>query len=167
VFMPKPRNRGIGVSKPHPLHLKKLAEIEECRQWGSDQVGELSDRDLLMAGVGLYAGDGGKLDGLVTFSNSNPALVGLMCRWLRRFFDIDETRLRLALYLHEGLDLVAASKHWHGVTAIPIEQFHKPYRAVPDVGIRHTKHEFGCAHVRYACSRTQRKILGLLEGLVS
>jgi len=43
----------------------------------------------------------------------------------------------------------------------------KPYRAVPDGGIRHTKHEFGCATVVYGCSRTHRKIMGLISALLS
>ena len=59
AFTPKPRNRGIGVTKPHPMHLAKLAEIEQCRRWAADFLGEMSDRDLFMAGLGLYAGDGG------------------------------------------------------------------------------------------------------------
>jgi hypothetical protein len=83
------------------------------------------------------------------------------------FFLVDESRLPVGLYLHDGLDIEAATLHWEEVTGIPIGQFHKHYRAVPDVSIRHDKREFGCAHVRYACSRTHRKILGLLEALVS
>jgi transcriptional regulator with XRE-family HTH domain len=31
--------------------------------------------------------------------------------WLRRYFDIDEDRMRARLYLHEGLDLEAAITH--------------------------------------------------------
>jgi len=33
----------------------------------------------------------------------------LFCTWLRRFFDVDESRLRVHLYLHQGLDLDGAS----------------------------------------------------------
>ncbi len=166
-FTPKPRNRGNGVTKPHPLHIKKLVEIEECNKWASEAVGSMSDRDLFMAGIGLYAGDGSKTGNVVQFANSNPALVALFCTWLRRFFDVDETRLRVSLYLHAGLDLDAAVEHWEGVTKIPRAQFSKAYRPVPDASIRHTKHEFGCAHVRYSHAKSLRKILGLLEALVS
>lgn len=166
-FTPKPRSRGNSVTRPHPLHLRKLDEIEECRQWAITTVGDLSDRDLLMAGIGLYAGDGAKAGTAVKFANNDPDLVGVFCRWLRLFFEIDETRLRVQLYLHDGLDLGSAIDHWSDITAIPRRQFTKPYRATPDATIRHSKHEFGCAHVRYSCVRTHRKILGLLDALVS
>lgn len=166
-FTPKPRSRGHSSQRPHPLHLQKLAEIEECRLWAAEQIGDMSDRDLLMAGIGLYAGDGAKTGNEVRFANSNARLVALHCTWLRRFFEPDESRLRVSLYLHRGLDLDAANEFWASVTGIPTDQFYKPYRAEPDVGIRHNKHEHGCAHIRYASVRTLRKVQGLIEALVS
>jgi hypothetical protein len=149
----------------HPLRRRKLAQLEQLRQEGLERIGTLSDREFLVAGLGLYAGDGAKGDMEVKFANSNPVLVGFFCRWLRRFFDVDEQRLRVVLYLHDGLDLAAANQHWSGVTGIPTDQFSRPYRAVADATIRHNKHVHGCAHVRYGCSRPQRTILAQTEAL--
>lgn len=93
-------------------------------------------------------------------------MVALFCQWFRRFFDVDETRLRLRLYLHQGLDLEAAVLHWSSVTGIPPTQFGTPYRAAPDPTIRTARHVHGCATVSYACSRTHRLIVGLIDGLL-
>ena len=166
-FTPTPRSRGHSSQRPHPLHLRKLAEIEECRVWAAEQIGETTDRDLLMAGIGLYAGDGSKTGNEVKFANTNPELVALFCRWFRTYFAPEERRLKVRLYLHEGLDLAAAERHWARVTGIPVEQFTKPYRAEANPTIRTSKHVNGCAHVSYNCARTKRKVLGLLEALVS
>jgi transcriptional regulator with XRE-family HTH domain len=146
----------------HPLRRRKLAQLEELRQDGLARIGTLAEREFLVAGLGLYAGDGAKGDKEVRMSNSDPVIIGFFCRWFRRFFDVDETRLRLALYLHEGLDLDAAVAHWSELTGIPPTQFTKPYRAVADVTIRHNKHVHGCAHVVYNCTSTQRTILALM-----
>lgn len=67
----------------HPLRRRKLAEIAECHEWGRKQIVELSDRDLLIAGTALYAGEGVKRDGEVALANTDPALVRLFLRWLR------------------------------------------------------------------------------------
>ena len=72
----------------------------------------------------------------------------------------------MTLYLHDGLDLEAAIRHWARVTGVPSAQFGTPYRAVPDATIRHNEHTHGCAHVSYACTATQRGILGLTEALL-
>jgi hypothetical protein len=85
----------------------------------------------------------------------------------RRFYEIDESRLRVRLYLHEGLDLAATIAYWSSVTAIPPSQFAKPYRAVPDPSIRHAKHVHGCVTVSYSCSPTHRTIMGLVNALLS
>ena len=166
VFTPKPRHRPTFVS-PHPHHLAKLAEIEDSNQRGAERVGKLSEDALLAAGIALYAGEGAKADGDVVFANTDAAMVRLFCRWLRRFFTIDESRLRVRVYLHVGLDLDAAEEHWSSVTGIPRAQFRKPYRAAADPSIRRNKHEHGCVYVRYSCTRTHREVMGLIRALLS
>jgi hypothetical protein len=94
-------------------------------------------------------------------------MVLFFVRWLREFFTVDESRLRLRLYLHQGLDLDAANGFWSELTDIPVAQFGAPYRAVPDSSIRSTKHPLGCPCVLYSCSRTHRAIMGLVEALLS
>ena len=93
-------------------------------------------------------------------------MIAFFCCWLRRFFEIDESRLRVRLYLHEGLDLAAAIAYWSEVTAIPATQFAKPYRAVPDPSIRRAKHVHGCVTVSYSCSATHRSVMGLVRALL-
>jgi hypothetical protein len=107
----------------HPLRRRKLAQLEQLRNEGLERIGSLSDREFLVAGLGLYAGDGAKGE-MEVF-------------------------------------------HWAEITGIPVEQFTRPYRAVPDASIRHNKHVHGCAHVRYGCSRTQRTILAQTEALLT
>jgi len=53
------------------------------------------------------------------------------------------------------------------VTGVCLAQFNARYRAVPDATIRRNKHEFGCAHVRYSCVHSLRRLLGLMEALIS
>jgi hypothetical protein len=93
-------------------------------------------------------------------------MVRLFCGWLRHFFEIDESRLRIRLYLHEGLDLEAAMHFWAGETGIPIQQFRAPYRAVADATNRLNKHLHGCVYVSYSCSRTHRAVVGLVQALL-
>ena len=169
AFDPSARTSSLTSRRPrrteHPLRRRKLARIAELDRWGRRRLASLSERSLLVAGTALYAGDGSKSDGQVRFANSNPELVRFFCTWLRYFFEVDEGRLRVYLYLHQGLDLDAAIGHWAEVTGVPEGQFGRAYRAVPDASIRTTKHRFGCASVSYGCSDTQRAIMGLVRAL--
>ncbi len=165
-FVPKPRQPGLHRA-PHPWKVRKEAEITEMLEEGRRRIGVMSDRDFFIAGIALYAGEGAKTDGEVKFANSDPRMLLLFCTWLRHFFDIDESRLHLRLYLHQGLDLEAANDFWSALLAIPVEQFYKPYRAVPDPSIRTAKHVYGCPSVGYCCTRTHRKLMGLVHALLS
>jgi len=153
--------------EPNALQRRKQGEIERLLAEGWARVGRLSEREFLIAGVALYAGEGTKRDGAVRFANSDPRMIVFFCFWLRRFFEVDESRLRIRLYLHEGLDLAATIAYWSALTGVPPSQFGKPYRAVPDPSIRRAKHVHGCVTVSYSCSATHRSVMGLVSALLS
>jgi transcriptional regulator with XRE-family HTH domain len=166
-FTPKPRNRGAASQRPHPLHLAKLAEIDQCREEAADLIGDVSDRDLLMLALGLYAGEGSKSDGSVVFANSDPVLVVVFLRWLRTQLEVDESRLRLRVYLHADLDLDAAQQHWTAVTGIPVEQFNQPYRPIASATRRTNRHDFGCVAVVVHSKVMHRRVMALIEAVTS
>lgn len=164
-FVPRPRNRGHPAGPKHPMRLKKEAEIARCQDEAEGWLGQMTDRDLTMFALGLYAGEGNKTDGSVGMANTNAVYLSLFLAWLRRTFEIDESRLRVLLYLHEGLDVDAAREFWSATLDIPSTQFTKPYRAVPDASIRHTKHVYGCPSVRYHCTLTYRRVMAMIEAV--
>jgi hypothetical protein len=166
AFEPRPRVDRGRRRAPNALQRRKQAEIDRLLAEGRQRVGRLSEREFLVAGVALYAGEGSKGDGRIHFANSDPRMIVFFCTWLRRFFEVDESRLRVHLYLHQGLDLAAATAFWSSLTGIPPVQFVKPYRAVPDPSIRRAKHVHGCVGVRYSCSATHRSIMGLVDALL-
>jgi hypothetical protein len=165
-FTPTLRLRGPH-RRPHPAHETKLRQIEELNRQGIERMGTLSEESFLVAGVALYAGEGAKADRLVKFANSDPEMIRFFCSWFRRFFDVDESRLRACVYLHQGLDLEAAEAYWSDLSGVPRTQFGQPYRADPDPSIRRNKHLHGCFYIMYSCARTHREIMGLVRALLS
>ena len=165
-FEPAPRRRGRRRG-PNKLQVRKQAEIDSLLEEGRTRIGELSEREFLVAGAALYAGEGCKTGSEARFANSDPRMILFFVTWLRRFFTIDEDRLRMRVYLHQGLDIDAATEFWSALTGIPDHRFRQPYRAVPDATIRHNKHVHGCPSVMYSSARTHRAILGLTEALLS
>ena len=165
-FEPTPRRSGRRRA-PNKLQIAKQEEIDRLRADGFERIGQLSEREFLVAGTALYAGEGGKTDKEIAFANSDARMIFFFVTWLRHFLPIDESRLKLRLYLHQGLDLDAAVAYWSELTRIPPEQFGKPYRAVPDPSIRKAKHIFGCPSVRYTCKTSHRTVMGLVAALLS
>src|SRR5215212_6609031 len=100
-FTPSKRRTGP-QRRPHPLHEAKLVQIASLDAEGIERIGTLSDGAFLAAGIALYAGEGSKTDGAVKFANTDPRMIRFFCAWLRRYFSIDEQRLRVHVYLHQG-----------------------------------------------------------------
>jgi len=165
-FTPSKRRTGPH-RRPHPAHEAKVAQIAALDEEGIQRLGTLTDDAFFVAGIALYAGEGSKTDGVVKFANTDPAMIRFFCAWLRRYCEVEERRLRVRVYLHQGLDLEAAQAHWYRVTGVPLAQFGRAYRAAADLSIRRNKHEFGCVYVCYACSVTHRRVMGLVRALLS
>lgn len=127
------RRRARQRSAPNKLQRRKQKEIDRLLAEGTERIGRLSEREFLVTGAALYAGEGSKRDGAVALANTDPRFIAFFCAWLRHFFDIDESRLRVALYLHQGLDLDAAIGYWAGTHRHPA----RPVRRVVSCGSRH------------------------------
>lgn len=152
---------------PNRLRDARLASVASAEVWARERVAALGEDAFFAAGIALYAGEGAKRDGAVIFTNTDPEMVAFFCAWLRRYFTVDEARLRCRLYLHADLSYDDAVAFWSGVCSVPPERFTKPYRAVADPTRRTRRHEHGCLTVRYACSRTHREVMALCRVLIS
>jgi hypothetical protein len=71
------------------------------KQEGSLIVNNLSDRDILMVGLGLYWGEGYKYDnGEFGFTNSNPYMIRFYFKWLK-LWKVDKGSLIFRLTINE------------------------------------------------------------------
>ena len=160
-------NRAARQRGPNKLQLRVQAEVEELHQAGRVEVGELTNRELLLVGTALYAGEGSKTAGEVRFTNLDPRMMVLLVAWLERCFGVSKDAMRARLYLHQGLDLDVATAFWAEVMGIGTDQFRRPYRAVADPSIRRSKHPMGCASVGVYSARLHRQVMGLVDALLS
>ena len=151
----------------HPAKVRARQEVVEMDALGVDRLGTLAEQAFLAAGAALYAGEGSKRTGAVGFTNTNADMVRFFVMWLRRFFDVDDARLRATIYLHRELDLDAAAAFWSDTLGIPVAQFNKPHIVEPGPRFRTSKHEMGCVNVRYNCTSTHRNVMGLVRALIS
>ncbi|WP_335940148.1 hypothetical protein [Streptomyces sp. PTD5-9] len=92
-------------------------------------VGELSDRELFLAGVTLYWAEGAKdktysrRESLL-FINSDPNVITLYLRWLE-LLGVTRERLHLRVSIHESADVAGAERFWADLTGVPVTSFQK------------------------------------------
>ncbi len=71
------------------------------KQAGAKELGDLSHRDILMIGLGLYWGEGYKYEnGELGFTNSNPYMIRFYFKWLK-LWNVEKDSLIFRLTLNE------------------------------------------------------------------
>ena len=106
------------------------ARSAAAREAASAQIGELTDRELLIAGAIAYWCEDTKnkphrRDDRVAFMNSDPSLI----RFFLRFLDTagtPRTDLAFRVFIHESADVESAQRFWLEITGAPPEQFLTP-----------------------------------------
>lgn len=97
----------------------------------------------------LFWCEGGKdVNSGIRFINSDPLLVSKFIDLFRESFDIDETKFRALLHLHEYHDKSKQLLYWSGITKIPTKQFYNPYLK-PNTGKNFRVNYPGCISLRY------------------
>lgn len=148
--------------------LARIARTEEIRRIAKKELGKLTMRDKLLAGIALYAAEGSKTDGKGGFANSDSYLIKFMSEWLTQFANVHKDRLRGAIWLHEGLNEKKAKKFWSELTGIPLQQFTKTYVAKVKTDsrkIRKNIHQYGVFAIRFSDSTIHRKIMGWIYAI--
>ncbi|HXK35567.1 MAG TPA: helix-turn-helix domain-containing protein [Candidatus Paceibacterota bacterium] len=88
----------------------------------------LTERDLLMAGLFLYLGEGSKSRWFdVGVSNSNPTIIKFAIIWLVSILGADKKKIKVYLHLYSDMDIQKEIQFWKKVTGLPLSQFRKPY----------------------------------------
>lgn len=119
------------------------------------QIGQLSERELFLIGVGLYWAEGSKSKPYrrserVVFTNSDPDMIGLYLAWLD-LLGVDRAALRFAVNIHESADVGGAERFWAAQVCVPVAQLqktslkrHRPSTTRKNVSAGHR----GCLSVR-------------------
>lgn len=125
-YVHNPR-RYEGLRKYHESRaVQRTAESEAA----AAEIGELSDRELLIAGAIAYWCEGTKNKpnrraNRVTFINSDPRLTAFFLRFLDAA-GVTRDDLILRVYIHENADAEAAQRFWLDLTGTQPEQFRSP-----------------------------------------
>jgi transposase-like protein len=139
------------------------------------EIGELTDREILIAGAIAYWCEGTKTkphrqNYCVIFTNSDPGLIRLFLRFLDTA-GVQRSDLVFSVYIHETADVAAAHQFWLKVTQACPEQFLKPMLKghKPKTTRRNVGEDYhGCLRINvHRSSALLRKIEGWSEAIMT
>lgn len=131
----------------------------------------MTSKELRLAGALLYACEGTKLRKdsrykntfiySIEFTNSNPKIVSLFLRFMRKELKIDPAKIKGQLFLYPDLDVARVKKIWSNNTNIPTTQFQKIIMLKTKIS-RFKPNPLGTFKVRY----TNKEKFLLLQSII-
>ena len=123
--------------------------FEQARLEALRDMGEISNRDLLMLGLGLYIGEGAKSSSATCFVNANVATMRLIINWFTKAMGMRPEHIRIRLHLYPDSDLERCHNYWSSQTGIPQDQFQRPVidRRLNKKAVKNGKLPYGTAHL--------------------
>lgn len=103
---------------------KKQDRIDYNKRLGIEEIGRLTKRDLLLAGIGLYWGEGTKKSA-TALVNSDPNLILFMLRWFRSVMGVRDEMFRPQVFISD-IHRPRAQKilaFWSKLLGLPKSQF--------------------------------------------
>jgi hypothetical protein len=131
---------------------------------------DLSNRDLFIAGVALYLGEGGKTRSWdLDFTNSDPRVLKLWVRFLQQICSVQFEKLKARIDYYEDLDYPGLLKFWSSELGIPVENFGHPTIKSGRVakGIYQGRRSlYGTLHIRFHDSKLKALMMTWMNDLL-
>jgi len=109
------------------MRAKKETRLKEVYKKVSEDIGIISKRDLFIAGLFLYWGEGTKAqNNSVALTNTNPAMLKFFIKWLG-LCNVKKKDLKIKLHLYADMNVERSLDFWSKELKIPISQFRKSY----------------------------------------
>ncbi|MGV9451829.1 hypothetical protein [Streptomyces sp. NPDC003635] len=108
---------------------RREVERQHTKASAAEEIGELTDRELFIAGIALYWAEGTKdkphaRRERVTFVNSDPHVIRLYLAWLT-MLGVEREQIRFHVMIHESADVVAAENYWADLVGSDCSSFGK------------------------------------------
>lgn len=114
----------------------------------------------------LYACEGSKgVRNTLSFTNSDPKMISLFLKMLRKGFDLEENKFRVCVHLHDYHNEAEQLNFWSKTARIPRELFMRPYKK-PHTGVNKKEGYQGCARIDYYDVSLKRKLLAIADQFI-
>ncbi|WP_121709333.1 hypothetical protein [Streptomyces sp. E5N91] len=156
------------------LNASRDRERTAVKKAAAAAIGQLSDRELFIAGVSLHWAEGAKdkeyrRTEVLQFINSGPNVISLFLRWLD-LLEVTRDRLTVRVSIHESADVKAAEEFWSAATGIDVSAFSRATlkKHNPRTTRKNTGNSYhGCLMI-YVCKSADlyRRMEGAWYGIV-
>lgn len=107
---------------------KREKRLKNFYQEQKNFIFPLNKRELYLAGLFLYWGEGAKThQSILSISNTDPSMIKFFIFWLNKALGVAKNKIRVYLHLYSDMNMKKEIAYWSTILEIPLSQFNKPY----------------------------------------
>ena len=127
----------------------------------------LSHRELYLAGLFLYWGEGVKnIKAAIGLNNTDPKVVKFYLYWLTKVFKVPKNKLKVYVHLYKDMDINTELGFWSRQLGLSTKQFLKPYiKSSTREGLEHKGFGHGTCGIYVQDVRLKEKIIKGIEAI--
>ena len=145
-------------------HDKRLSDVyqKEKKRWKV-----LTKKELELAGIFLYWGEGAKLiNGPISLNNTDPQVLKFTLYWLMNALEIPKEKIQVFLHLYNDMDIKKEMKYWSKELKMPLSQFAKPFiKESSRIKITHKGFGHGTCGLRVSSILQKEKIMMAIKAI--
>lgn len=142
---------------------QKLARLKYIYQKQRKELLPLSEKELFLAGTFLYWGEGTKMHGRISISNTDPRVMKFVLYWMVYSLKIPAGKIKVHLHLYNDMDFKQSINFWSEILGLPKSQFRKPYiKKTNREGLTHKGFGYGtCKLYVYSVTLSERVAMAI------
>ncbi|MEX2028463.1 MAG: helix-turn-helix domain-containing protein [Candidatus Curtissbacteria bacterium] len=109
------------------MRLKREERLRIVYENQNSDLLPLTKKELLIAGLFLYWGEGSKTTGAVSLNNTDSSVLRFTLYWLVNICNVPRNKIRVNLHLYRDMNINHEMLFWSKNLKIPLSQFAKPY----------------------------------------
>ena len=133
------------------MRAKREARKMDAYRLAAKSLLPLTDRELRIAGLFLYLGEGSKRQpGQILVSNTDPDVIKFALYWYEKSLGIMKDKIKVGFQIYKDMDTKEESLFWSRHLRIPLKNFWKPYiKNSGTATIDHSGHKHGTCTLYY------------------
>lgn len=110
------------------MRKKRNKRLEKYYKEIKNKLLPLSNKNLYIAGLFLYWGEGNKASShTISINNTDPSVLKFTKYWYLNALNIKEKKMKISLHLYKDMNILEEINYWSRQLHIPKSQFIRPY----------------------------------------
>lgn len=106
---------------------KKNKRLESVRAQVEKTIGKLNERELFLAGLFLYWGEGAKtMPYKIMLSNTDPNMLQFFMKWVA-LLGVHKSQIKARLHLYKDMNIAKQTELWSEMLDLPVTSFRNTY----------------------------------------